>query len=90
MILKLNDRPVIDNLRHYPPETVDEVRTLLAHGASAIPDPHRRGFYEVEDGDCIYYVHVCPNGNVLLLARWRKERGRASAASGPPFAALHA
>jgi hypothetical protein len=78
MILKLNDRPVIENLRHYPPATVDELRHLLAHGAPAIPDSHRQAFYEVEDGEHVYYVHICPNGNVLLLARWHKEGGQAS------------
>jgi hypothetical protein len=45
---------------------------LLASGAPAHPDPHRVGFYEVQNHSQVFYIHVSPvNGKVLLLATWR-------------------
>jgi len=81
MILKMSGPLRIDNLRHYPAETVDRLRRLLVAGASASPDPHRKGFYDLEDGNRRFYIHVCPTGTVLLLATWPRE--------GAPLAALH-
>ncbi len=73
MILKLDGPLRIDNLRHYPIETVEALRNLLASGATATPDPHRKSFYDVEADGRIFYVHLSPTGIVLLLACWRKE-----------------
>jgi hypothetical protein len=73
MILKLKDSPIIENTRHYSAETVANLRSLLTEGAWAVPDPHRRNFYDVENGEHIYYIHICPSGRVLLLATWLKE-----------------
>ena len=73
MILKLNGSFRIDDLRRYPSETVEALRSALAAGVVAAADPHRRNFYDVEAGDSIYYIDLTPTGTVLLLACWRKE-----------------
>lgn len=73
MELRFKDIPIIDNVRRYPGEIVEGLRALLAHGAPAVPDVHRRGFFDIEGGKRAYYIHVCPNGNVLLLASWSKQ-----------------
>ena len=73
MVLRFKRDTVIENLKHYPSATVEMLRELLAKGAEAIPDPHRKNFYDVPNGEHVYYVHVCPSGNILLLATWRKQ-----------------
>lgn len=73
MVLRLNGNLSIDNLRHYPADVLGELRTLLAAGALAEADPHRDNFYELENGSRVFYIHVSPRGNkVLLLASWPK------------------
>lgn len=77
MVLQLRDKPVIDNLRHYPEETVEKLRGLLAAGALAHADPHRQNFYELENGSRIFYVLVTPDQRkVVLLATWQKDSPR--------------
>jgi len=73
MILKLNGPHRIDNLRHYAAELVERLCSLLSAGAPAQPDVHRKGFYDLEDGDRTYYIHLTPSGRVLLLAIWQKQ-----------------
>ena len=72
MILKLNGSFRIDNLRRYPSETVEPLRSALVAGVVAAADFHRRNFYDVEVGDSIFYIDLSPTGTVLLLACWRK------------------
>jgi hypothetical protein len=39
-----------------------------------VPDPHRQGFFEVQNGTSVYYIHLSPvSGKVMLLATWLKE-----------------
>jgi len=73
MILKMNASFRIDNLRSYPPETVEVLRGALVAGVIAAADPHRNNFYDLEAGDKVFYIHLSPTGTVLLLACWRKE-----------------
>jgi len=73
MVLKMNGPLRIDNLRRYPSETVEALRSTLVAGAIAAADPHRKDFYDLEAGDKIFYIHLSPTGTVLLLACWRKE-----------------
>ena len=73
MILKLNGSFRINDLRCYPPETVEALRSALAAGVIAAADPRRKNFYDLEAGDNIFYIHLSPTGTVLLLACWRKE-----------------
>ncbi len=64
----------IEDLRYHPAETILSLRDLLSGGALLVPDPKRRGFYEVESGSVVYYIHVSGvTGNVLLLATWPKD-----------------
>jgi len=64
----------IEDPRNHPTETVAALRDILSRGAKTIPDPKRRGLYEVQSDSLVYYIHVSPiNGNVLLLATWPKQ-----------------
>jgi len=74
MVANIARTAQIEDLRNHPAETVITLRDLLAGGATLIPDPKRGGFYEVESGSLVYYIHVSPvTGNVLLLATWLNE-----------------
>lgn len=73
MILKLDGPLQIEDLRHHPAETVERLRGLLLAGACASPDPHRKNYYDLEDDDRAFYIHVAPTGTVLLLAAWPRE-----------------
>ena len=70
MTFRLNADQRIHNFRDYPPETVAELRSVLASGAQADPDPHRKGFYDVESGSRKFYIHTAPDGSIWLLASW--------------------
>ena len=68
------DEVRIEDPRNHPAKTVLALRDILCGGATIIPDPKRRGFYEVRGESVVYYIYVSPvNGNVLLLATWPKE-----------------
>ena len=79
MVLRLNGNVAIENLRHYPLETVEKLRVLLSAGAPAVPDTNRRNFYDVGNGSRKYYIHISPSGKVLLLATWLEESAEALA-----------
>ena len=69
MTIRLHTPPSIENLRHYPAEIVDKLRGLLASGVKAIADRHRANFYDVVDGTRVYFIHISPVTNkVMLLA----------------------
>jgi hypothetical protein len=80
MRLRLEKTPTIDNLQHYPVGTVEKLRGLLTAGAEARPDPHRKNFYDVENGSETFYIHIAPSGKVLLLAKWATQRAEARVA----------
>jgi len=83
MRLHLNRDLTIENLKQYPEDIVEKLRDLLATGAEALPDPHRRGFYDVLNGNRVFFIHVSPvSGNVMLLASWLKDRPAAAAQFG--------
>jgi hypothetical protein len=46
---------------------------LLAEGVEAVAEPQRKDFYEVQNGFNVFYIHLCPNGKVLLLAMWSRD-----------------
>ncbi len=74
MKLRLEKEPIIDNLRNHPIEMVEKVRALLMAGTPAQADPHRRDFYELENCSKVYYIHLSPvNNKVMLLAVWDKD-----------------
>jgi len=74
MTLKMNGNTGIDNLRNYPADIVEKLRSLLASGARAYPDPNRKEFYDLENGSRMFYIHISPTGNVWLLASWMKAQ----------------
>lgn len=83
MVLQVEQqRLTVENVRNHPAEAVENLRALLAAGAVAQPDPHRKDFFEVQNGTKIYYVHVAPaTGKVLLLGIWpKREENHDSAA----------
>jgi len=88
MLIRLNNKPVIDNLRNYPQEIVDRLATALREGAVAKADPRRKGFYDLSDGDRNFFIHISPvSGHVWLLATWLVERVSAPARYVAHFAA---
>ena len=75
MTIKLNGTPTIENLGKYSAESVEKLRQLLASGAPAEPDTHRKDFYELQNGKSVYWIHISPvNGHVVLLAIWQTPR----------------
>ncbi len=88
MVLQMNANPGIENFRHYPDEVVQKLRGILARGANAYPDPHRKNFFDVENGSRMFFIHVAPTGRVWLLASWLKE-AREAQAPAREFAAAH-
>jgi len=70
----MNEQLRIDNLKEYPTEIVAQLEKLLASGAAARPDPHRKNFYDVEDAGRVFFIHTSPiSGRVMLLATWLCE-----------------
>lgn len=74
MVMCLSREYEIEDLRNHPREMVTTLQKLLASGACGAPDPKRPGFYEVQSGSLVYYIHVSPvTGKILLLATWPIE-----------------
>jgi hypothetical protein len=72
----------IEDLRNHPAEMVLALRQLLTGGAKVTADPKRPGFYEIESGAVVYYVHESlSSGKILLLATWPAEAALAEAVS---------
>jgi hypothetical protein len=82
MVLRLKQEPVIENLGHVPAEVVSRLRGMLARGASAQADSRRENFYEIENADRVFWVHLSPvTGHVVLLASWQKPQVNTTAAA---------
>jgi hypothetical protein len=74
MVVNCGSELQIEDVRHHPVEMVAMLRNLLCEGAKVTADPKRSGFYEVESGDVVYYIHMSPtSGKILLLATWPAE-----------------
>lgn len=64
----------IEDPRNHSIDTQDRLRHLLASGAPARPDEKRADFFEIDDHDQVFYVHVSKStGKVTLLAVWTRE-----------------
>ena len=76
MFLRMEQLPGIDNLRNYPAENIKELEELLLSGVSALPDPKRKHFYDVESRERTFFIQISSTtGRVVLLATWlRSER----------------
>jgi len=71
MVMRWEHDVQIQDIRNHPPELLRGLESLLLKGASLTPDARHPGFFEVQDGTQVYYVHIVPNtGKVLLLAAW--------------------
>ena len=80
MKLRFSGNLQIEDLRKHSEETIAKLRRLLTDGATFQADPHRKNYYEVEDGRAVYYIHIRPTaGKVYLLATWPKENSSLSA-----------
>jgi hypothetical protein len=83
MTLHLSADRKIENLRGYHPDLVAQLRTSLATGAPATPDPCRQAFYDVRSGGRVFFIHISPvSGNIMLLATWREEREQPQTSEG--------
>jgi hypothetical protein len=62
-----------ENPRNYPAEIIKELEGLLLSGGSALPDPKRKGFYDLENHERTFFIQISSiTGKVVLLATWRK------------------
>jgi hypothetical protein len=82
MLLRLNGDPRIEDLRNHPLESLERLRRLLRAGTPARLDPRRRDFYEVDDSERVFYIHLTPRGRVLLLAIWLNDTPAAELEAG--------
>lgn len=61
----------IEDLGKHPAATVIGLGILLAGTVNVTPDPKRKGFYEVDGGRTVYYIHMTSsNRTIFLLATW--------------------
>ncbi len=73
MFLRMKRLPGVDNPRNYPAEIIKELEELLLWGGSAVPDPRRKGFYDLENYERTFFIQISPiSGKAVLLATWRK------------------
>ena len=73
MFLQLRLRAGVENPRNYPAEIIKELEGLLLSGESALPDPKRKGFYDLENHERTFFIQISSiTGKVALLATWRK------------------
>ena len=82
MFLRMKQLPSVDNLRSYPAEIIRELEELLLSGGSALPDPKRKDFYDLENHERTFFIHISSiTGRVVLLATWLRPK-RAVAFAG--------
>ena len=61
----------IEDLGNHSAATVISLAILLAGTVNVTPDSKREGFYEIENGSTVYYIHVSPvSGAIFFLAAW--------------------
>jgi hypothetical protein len=71
MRMNFGPRLEIEDLGNHRAATVINLGILLAGSVDVMPDPKRKGFYEVEGGPTVYYIYVSPrSGTISLLACW--------------------
>ena len=82
MLLRVKQLPGVDNLRSYPVEIVKELEELLLSGGSALPDPRRKGFYDLENHERTFFIQISSvTGRVMLLATWLRPAAEVSGCS---------
>jgi hypothetical protein len=76
MFLRLKQLSGVDNLRNYPAEIIKELEELLLLGGSALPDPERQCFYDLENEERTFFINISSvTGKVMLLATWLGTEG---------------
>jgi hypothetical protein len=72
--LEMTAESKIEDPRGHSAETLLRLRRALACGAPAAPDAGRPGFFEIQAGDQVFYIHVSPaTQKIMLLATWSHE-----------------
>ncbi len=75
MVMRWSSEVRVEDLRNHSSEVVGTLKQLLAEGALMTADSKRPGFYEIENGNHIYYICIQANtGKVMLLATWPAAR----------------
>ena len=75
MFLRMNRIPGVDNLRNYPAEIIKELEELLLAGGPALPDPKRKGFYDLEGHERTFFIQISSTtGRVFLFATWLRSQ----------------
>jgi hypothetical protein len=75
MLLRMKQLPGVDNLRNYPEEIIKGLEELLLSGGSALPDPKRKGFYDLENHERTFFIQISSiTGRVVLLATWLRPK----------------
>src|SRR5712692_9269311 len=73
MFLRMKRLPGVENPRNYPAEIIKELEELLLLGGSALSDPKRKGFYDLENYERTFFIQISSEtGKVVLFATWRK------------------
>ena len=71
---RLTAESKIEDPRGHSAETLLRLRRALASAAPAVPDPRRPGFFEIQAGEQVFYIHVSPTTQkITLLATWSHE-----------------
>ena len=71
MFLRMKQLPGVDNLRKYPAEIIKGLEELLLSGGSALPDPKRKGFYDLKNHERTFFIQISSvTGRVVLPATW--------------------
>jgi hypothetical protein len=81
MLLKIKHRPDVDNPRNYPAEIIEELEELLLSGGSALPDPRRKHFYDLENLGRTFFIDTTTGAKsvlLVLLIRSSREKARTS------------
>jgi hypothetical protein len=67
----MNQLQSVENVRGYPAAIIKELEELLFWGGSALADPKRKDFYDLQNRDRTFFIHVSSiTGRVALLATW--------------------
>lgn len=69
----------IEDLGNHSAGTVVSLGILLAGSVDVMPDPKRKGFYEIDDGRTVYYICVSPATGTIFLLATRESRARSRA-----------
>ena len=75
MLFQMKQLPGVENLRNYPAEIIKGLEELLLSGGSALLDPKRKGFYDLENHERTFFIQISfITGRVVLLATWRRPK----------------